>query len=428
MRDRSGKAAACVLVLLLVWLPARSGLAAEPLTLAQAQTEARAHAPDVDLLAARLTAADALATDARRAVRRDPTLNFNAAPGEFGGDNSERDIGVGLRWSLDVTGSWVPRRISAGADRDRTRHERDDGLRALDEAVAIAHADAEFLQRPVERAESLLDLHDIAADAARRQLDAGTGNQIDLDAAELDQIQTGALVEQLRGDLRRAQVRLARLLGRPPQPGVLVAETDALRGLPPQISADAVAARDPRIHARQAEHYAAQKERDTFRRLIWGGPTLGIDYNYRRRSILAGAFHGPGGSGLSASWTDQEITLSVTAPIPVADRQTAGRARARGRIAVAEAQLAVTRADVSADVAASQEELRAALAVMQRLAPSREILARELNLVELALKAGTMDAVTRAATLRRLLDVGRRLDEAHRACRIALAHWVRQTV
>lgn len=89
-------------------------------------------------------------------------------------------------------------------------------------------------------------------------------------AAELDRIQAGALIEQLRGDLGRAQIRLARLLGRPPRSGLRVAETDALVGLPPEVAADAVAERDPRVHARQAEHFAAQKERDTFRRMIWG--------------------------------------------------------------------------------------------------------------------------------------------------------------
>jgi len=68
----------------------------EALTLAQAQDEARAKAPEGALFSARLKAAEELAIDARRAVRRDPSINFNVAPGELGGDTSERDIGVGL--------------------------------------------------------------------------------------------------------------------------------------------------------------------------------------------------------------------------------------------------------------------------------------------------------------------------------------------
>src|SRR5690242_19420099 len=100
------------MALALAWFAPHRGFAA-PLTLAEAQSEARARAPDVDVLAARLAAADAVARDARRAVRRDPSLGFNIAPGELGGDRSEQDIAVGLRWSIDVTGSWVPRRAAA---------------------------------------------------------------------------------------------------------------------------------------------------------------------------------------------------------------------------------------------------------------------------------------------------------------------------
>lgn len=68
-----------------------------------------------------------------------------------------------------------------------------------------------------------------------------------------------------------------------------------------------------------------------------------------------------------------------------------------------------------------------AIDVLQTLAPSREILERELQLVEVAVKAGTLDVVARAATLRRLMKVGRRLDEAMRAYRVARARWTRQT-
>ena len=146
-RRRAPRRAALGLAGLLMWCVPTLASGAERLTLAQAQEEARAKAPEGALLSARLTAAEELAIDARRAVRRDPSLNFNVAPAELGGDASERDIGVGLRWSIDATGSWMPRRASAAADRDRSRHDREDGLRALDEAVAIAHAEVVFIAR-----------------------------------------------------------------------------------------------------------------------------------------------------------------------------------------------------------------------------------------------------------------------------------------
>ena len=48
----------------------------------------------------------------------------------------------------------------------RTRFEGEDGLRALDERVAIAVADVALAQRQVVRGERIAELQRIAADAA----------------------------------------------------------------------------------------------------------------------------------------------------------------------------------------------------------------------------------------------------------------------
>lgn len=401
--------------------------AAEPLSLAAAQAEARARAPEQGLFAAHIVAADALASDARRVFRRDPQILAGIAPGGLGGDASERDYTVGLRWSVDATGTWVPRRRSAVADLERTRQERDDGLRVLDEAVAVSHADCGYLQRQLRRTERLRELYALAAEAARKQMSAGKGNQIDLDTAELDLINADSMVVQLHGDLEQARIRLSRLLGRSPDRELTVDDPDVTPAALLVSDPDQLTSRDPRVRARQAEVEAANAEHSTFRRAIWAGPTFGIDYNFRRRSIEPGAFRGPSADGLSASWTDREITLSISAPIPMFDRQTAGRARTRGRIALAEAHERVTRANVSAEIAAAEAALRTAVDVLRVVTAAREIFDREVQLVELAVKAGALNTVERGATLRRLTEAGQRVDAAQRAYRIAQARWVRQT-
>ena len=137
---------------------------------------------------------------------------MTAAPG---GDAGESAWEVGAEWTIDISGSWAPRRGAAEAELDSVTLEGADGLRMLDEAVAVAVADLAFSQRQMARKERIVALQELSAAAARKQLDAGQGTQLDVDSADLDRASARRAVAQARGELDRAQVRLGRLMGRP---------------------------------------------------------------------------------------------------------------------------------------------------------------------------------------------------------------------
>jgi outer membrane protein TolC len=400
-------------------------LAAPPLSLAEAQAEARAHAPEGAALEARLRAEQLAAAPASRALRTNPTVSGTYAPGVLTGHPDEHSWEIALSQTLDLSGSWRPHGASAAADRDRAAEEREEGLRSLDEAVAIAFADAAHGQRGVGRSERLLRLQEIASDAARRQLELGEGNQLDADAADLALAAARADVARASGGLAAARIRLARLLGRAGHADLAVEEAladgRAALAAPPEAAVEAA----PRVRAADAELRAARLELAAHERSAWPELTVGAFYAHSRRDIPAGSFRGPAGGGLSASWTDDEIGLRLEAPLGLFDRRDAERARASGRVLLAEAEQLRARADVRQELEQARAALAAAQEALEAVVRTPDIVARELELLERSFRAGALDAVARAVALRTLQDAGARYDAEVRELRVARAHWER---
>ena len=416
------------LIVIVLWsVIAVDARAQRVLSLAEAQSEARAAAPEVGELQARISGADAIAAQAGRRWRDDPTVSSSIFRGELLGRPDENAWSVAIRQPVDFSGSWRARLASANADLARTQFDRDAGLRALDERVAVAVADLALAQRQVARAEQVATLARIAADATHRQLDAGTAPQIDADAADLDFAGTLLTLEQANGDLMQSRTRLARLLGREMTDAIVVDDPQESGDVGPATAdVSPLVDRDPRVRAAMSEIDAARLERETFDRLARGPLTFGLDYGRERRDIPSGRFSGsPFATGLTANWADSDLVFNVTVPLPLFNRQLEPRARATGRMLAAEAALRRVRADVSAELRSAWDGYAAAARGVQAVATTPAILNRDASFIEQAVQAGQFDATTRVIALRRLEDAGRRLDVAVRDMRAARAAWVR---
>ncbi len=399
-------------------------LAQPPLTLAAAQAEARAHAPEAGELDARLRAASAIAGDALRALRTDPVLTgrYGSAPP---GDAAGRSWGVGLSWSLDLSGSWTLRGASADAALRQATRQREDGLRALDEAVAVSVADLAFAQRQVNRSEHIAALLDVAADAAQRLLGAGQGSQLDVDAADLDLTAARASLAQARGARERARARLSRLLGRDADAGIVVDDQADPGDVPSPEQLSRLVDGDPRVRAAVAAVEAARLDLAMNERLLWPTPTFGVGVESLGREIPAAAFTGAP-PGLRARWTDRELVATLSLPLPLFDRRREQRLRARAHTWRADARLATSRADVLVELTQALVDLRSSAEAYRVVSSSETALDRDYRLVDRALRAGAIDTVTRTQTIRRLVEAGARLDAAARDLRVARARWVRR--
>ncbi len=417
------------LVLMLTMIGAAAPLEAQQLlTLADAQAEARAHAPQVGELEARVRGAETLAAQARRIFRLDPIVSSTYFNGALLGRPDENAWSVDAKWPIDLSGSWKPRSASAGADVNRTQFERDDGLRLLDESVAVAVADLALQQRLADRSQRLLDLYAIAADAAHQQFNVGQGTQLDTDSADLDLATARVSFEQARGAFAGAQARLARLLGRDRAGDLRVVDPPEM--VPPIERPDftALIERDPRVRAAQAEIEAARFERETFERLVTPMPTFGVSSGYTRRDIPAGSFSGvPFASSLTTNWADRDLVFSVSLPVPLFDRQLQPRAQATGRVLAAEARLRSVRADVLTELDSTWATYESAARGLAAVAGMPTLIERDAGFIEQAVRAGAFDAVTRSVRLQRLEITGRTTDTAVRDYRAAVAAWIRRS-
>src|SRR5207249_5281509 len=124
-----------------------------PVTLADAQAEARAHAPDATALDALVRGAEVVAAQARRRLRQNPEIAATYGPGALAGRPDELSWTVTAALPVDVSGSWKPRAASADAVVSQAQREREDGLRALDERVAEAVANLALQQQLGRRLE-----------------------------------------------------------------------------------------------------------------------------------------------------------------------------------------------------------------------------------------------------------------------------------
>ncbi|AKU93145.1 Heavy metal RND efflux outer membrane protein, CzcC family [Vulgatibacter incomptus] len=397
------------------------------MTLEEARSEARAHAPETAELEARVRGAEILLEDASRRLRHDPSLSIDFSPASAAGTSAGYSATVGARFPIDVSGSWSSRKGSAEADLERTRYDREDALRALDEAVDVAFAQLAAAQRAVTSAKRVSALFELAVDAERQRFEVGQGNRIDLDAAEIDAADARAGLEQARGAVETTRVALARLMACGLEPYLEVEDPDEPSNAPDENEPDAVIERDPRVRAAEAEAHAMELAVRMNERLMWPVPTVGVDFITRRSDIPEGSFHGPSSAGLSAAWPEKEVVLSLGVPIPIFEGAREPRAQARAASLGASARVAIVRSNVRAELQQAWAAYMAAANAHRELVPTAAIISRDFELLGRAVESGAMDAVARGVALRRLEAATRRLDLAVLELRVARASWLRQS-
>jgi cobalt-zinc-cadmium efflux system outer membrane protein len=392
-----------------------------PLTLDQAQAEAREHAPERTTADADLAAAKARTRVAGRWVTQDPVLSGRyqqATP-----DTSDRSWSVGLEWTIDISGAWTPRGEAARATVIAAAESRSSALLDLDVDVALAHAALADAQRRVARLGKMVELREVAMRIATRTRETGAGNQLDVDAATLDLRGSQIDAANARGDLDVARARLARLLGRGDGTGLTVEDKIDTTPIPTVSVTDALVERDPRVRAAAAESVAAKNQLEAERRAARPAITVGIEAGHIYNDIPERAFATM--PTLTGEWREWEIGAQLSLPLPLFDRNRVARAGAHADVLLAEAKLARIRADVRGGYAEASARLTAAIDAANAAADIPAVIDREVQLLDKGLRAGGIELDAWAQQARRLIEVGRSYDEAILVLRRARAAWAR---
>lgn len=406
---------------------AAAALAEPPaLTLDQAQAEARQHAPERAVADARLAASATRGSAAGRRFSHDPIVIGRYQQPAPGADADDRTWSVGLEWTVDLSGAWRSRRAAARATNTAATADRDGVLLELDAEVAVTVAELADAQRRVTRSTQMRALRDLAVRAADRMRGAGQGNQLDVDAATLDLRAAQVDVANVRGELDAARARLARLLGRREATGLSVADELDTAAAPSVSVTDDLVARDAGVKLAAAELDAARLVAEAEHQTAIPAITLGVEAGRTRHDIPAGAL--PGAPTITGSWREWEVALSLSVPLPFIDRNRAARAAANADVVAAEAALTRVRADVRRNLVEVQARLAAAIDAANAAAEIPQIVERESQLLDRALRAGSIDLTSFAQQAHRLVEVGRMYDDTVLALRRARAAWVRLAV
>lgn len=362
------------------------------LTLERALRVALEHNPELRAASGRVEAATGRARQAR--VWPNPELELTAEDWPAGGGLSDAKQIVGVVQTLPFPGKKKWDRAIGAAGVRVTEAELELRRRELIRDVKQAFFQVLAAQELVAVAGQLVHVAEVAAQAARKRVEAGA-------AADQEQLRAEIALEQVRAErtgfereLRLARQRLATLLGRPalqdaPISGALVETVDAaLLGQPPEqwlgVHPGVVAMRTARERAEGELRRARLEPYPDVRFGVAGGREGGAD----RSSI---------------------VEFRVSLPLPILDRAKGRQQEARAHAAVAEAETLALEQRLRQAWAAALERLRAAGAransYRDRILPKAE---QALRLVQRGFEEGKFGLID-------LLDTQRTAAETRRA-------------
>ncbi len=309
----------------------------DSLTLPAALQLAHANHPDLRLAGADLAVARADSTFAA-VPAFNPQLELQSARGgQSLGSGSEGTLDLGVSQELDGWGKRSARQTVATARSLTSAAVWRAKAQEIESDVRARFERALFLQDRVALADELAALDRRVVLATQARVRDGSITPVTGRLTELDLLRLEVQGRRARGDLRQALVALGLAMGRAlpdptrlsgePQPDSLLVPEDSVVALALRVRGTGEILRR-QITERRAELQLAERE---------GRPnlTLGLGLTRDRRSLSHDDFTGDpsivrGISGVSS--TDQLWTARISTPLPIWQRNQAGRARAAADI------------------------------------------------------------------------------------------------
>lgn len=287
------------------------------------------------------------------AVRPNPTASLEVE--DFGGSRPYNGLGqsqttLAISQPLELGGKRSARIISGRAAVEAARARRDQSRADFAHDLALAYLDAEVAEARIGGAQEALTLAAEDARIARILVDAGKEAELRALAARSAVTVARAELEGARSQRETALAKLTALSGLPAPitsiPAGLLAHADRSEGLP---RPDALAS--PTFIAAQAAREAAARRVRVEQTRATPDLTVGVGLR---------GYAGERAVGLVAS---------VSAPLPVFDRNRGAVSAAQAELRAAEARLNAALLDTEADIRASLAQAGSAEA---RLASARE--------------------------------------------------------
>lgn len=376
---------------------------AAPLSLEEAYRAAEANHASIANARAELRAVDAERREAGALFWNNPVITAEGRRRQLGQvdgpDVSRRDASLGISQTFETGGQPAARRAATKASLDAAEASVDVARRLVRSEAAQKFFDVAFLQQRLKVEDAALSLLQRALATVRKRVAAGEDSRLDGNVAAVEFERSANQVASVKEQLLQARAALAGAMRLAPgeQPEVqepltpsasLPYTRDELLGL---------AQNGAQVQAARAKELAAAKRAD-------------LEQAMRSPDVTVGLSHEPE-RGIDTR--DRVTTLSVSVPLPLFRRNTAGIARALSDYERARLEREAAERDAAATVltlwhrtlSAQERASRFRTEVLGRLEESEQLSLKSLQAGEIALgqyllvRRQTLDA------RRELLDV-----------------------
>lgn len=383
---------------LLACLPAQGA----PLSLEDAYRTAEANHASIANARAELRAVDAERREANALLWNNPAVTAEGRRRQLGQvdgpDVLRRDASLGISQTFETGGQPAARRAATKSSLDAAEASVDVARRLVRSDVAQRFFDVAFLQQRLKVEDAALALLQRALSMVRKRVAAGEDSRLDGNVAAVEFERSANQVASVKEQLLQARAALAGAMRLPPGEQREVQEPLTPSELPYTRDELLALAQDgAQVQAARAKERAAVKRAE-------------LEKAMRSPDVTVGLSHGPE-RGIDTR--DRVTTLSVSVPLPLFRRNTAGIARALTDYERARLEREAAERDGAAAVltlwqralSAQERASRFRAEVLGRLEESEQLSLKSLQAGEIALgpyllvRRQTLDA------RRELLDV-----------------------
>lgn len=374
-----------------------------PLTLEHAWQLAEQANPALKNAQANLGAAEGQLADAQGLLWNNPQIAAErlrrTVPDPGLGERTQREWSVGLTQTLEIAGQQGYRRTAAEQELAALRETVEEARRQLRSEVEQKFVRVVALQLRAEMETGLVDLIKENSAVTRKRFDAGEDTKLDANLAEVELGRARNQFETVGEQLIQARAELATLLQLPAERlpavkgGLLVKP-----GLPYTLD-QLLAAAASRAQLRALDHreQAARNRLGLERAAAYPDITVGLN----------SAREGPGEA------REKIVGLSVSVPLPLFRRNSAGIGKASAELTQAEIEKQAAGRDTRARVLTLWQKLDSLRQRTQRLDQSvLQRLEENQRLSTAAYRAGEISLIQMLLATRQVLDTRREVLEA----------------
>lgn len=289
-----------------------------------------------------------------------PTLDIQSATGSLTGSPEDSSLSIGINQEFSLNGKLGLRREVGQRDAEVLQWQRDNAARLLKDEVATLVLDLSLAAKRHDLAVDLVKLNRDLEAVAGERFAAGDIPELDLNLAKVELARAESRLLEVERERIPLRIKIASLTGLKEDELMLVDKPSVAIPMPQKADLVTLAlASRPDIQALARERDRAATESRLAYAEALPNLTAGVFAQWQRGATELG--------GLSSTSSDTQLGVRLSMPLPLFDRNTAGRSAARARQEAAEARLLALERNIAAEVEAAVARLSSAQRILTLL-------------------------------------------------------------